>query len=245
MNWFEDPATYVVLIALFALFRPVARWVRVGLLLLAFLIFVTPLPFWLLHSLESEAGSKGEHGAGGSAGARQAVVVLTGGTLHYDSARDQFHWGASVDRATEAARLYKKGLAPLLIVTGTERPKPGLEREAESIARYWREQGVPEAHIIVEAEARDTAENGAKTAAILRERGITDFYLVTTACHMPRSRRVFEKLGFAPVLYPVDWVPVPWGWAQFRVRPLERMLVLRAAIHEYLGMAWYWAKGMI
>ncbi|HEX4923968.1 MAG TPA: YdcF family protein [Bdellovibrionales bacterium] len=238
MNWLEDPALYIVALALVALFRPFPRWVRGTFIALAVLLFLTPLPFWLIQTLEREVPAVTET-------QRQAIVVLTGGIVHFEPARDMFHWGSSADRATEAARLYKKGLAPLLIVTGTEREKPGLEREAESIARYWREQGVPPEHIVVENQARDTSENGARTASLLAERGITDFFLVTTACHMPRSRRVFEKLGLSPSLYPVDFVPVPQGWAQFRVRPLERLLVLRAVIHEYGGMGWYWVRGWI
>ena len=238
MSWWDDPVLYMLVFAFFAAWS--RRPILVKTLLIVFaVISLTPLSMWLVKSLE------GEPQAAGPVVPRGVVVILTGGTVHYFPSREQYAWSWAVDRATEGIRFFKKGAAPILMVTGTERVQDGREREIDSIARLAREWGVADSSLILEDKATNTYENAKLAAEILKQKGISDFYLVTSAFHMPRARRCFEKQGLAPVPYPVDFAGIPEGWRQWTATPGRRWALLSVFFHEAIGMAWYWIKGAI
>src|SRR5688500_7244877 len=60
-------------------------------------------------------------------------------------------------RVERGVALFRRGLAPILIVTGGRAPDGSIE--ADVMARYARSLGVPEDAIRREPRARDTAEN--------------------------------------------------------------------------------------
>lgn len=138
-----------------------------------------------------------------------AIILLGGGmganTNVYPYAE---MWGGA-DRVWHAARLYKAGRAPIVIPTGSG--------ERESTLPLLIDLGVPEGAILVEDKARNTEENAKFVSRMLeghvRQEGCAKdkngdvqkrrVLLVTSACHMKRSKLMYEK--YAPEL---EIVPV-------------------------------------
>ena len=73
------------------------------------------------------------------------------------------------NRLLHAARLYKAGKAPLLIVSGGNVfPQKGVQSEAFYMKGILEELGVPTDSIVVEGTSRNTRENAIETEKILK-----------------------------------------------------------------------------
>ena len=99
-------------------------------------------------------------------------------------------------RVTEAVHEYERGVASWLIMTG------GMTRgsfvEARVMARAARAQGIPDAAILVEPEAKDTVENACYSARIMQAHGWASAEVVSSAYHLPRAGIIFSHL-------PLEW----------------------------------------
>jgi uncharacterized SAM-binding protein YcdF (DUF218 family) len=174
----------------------------------------------------------------------QAIVVLAAGRVRrapeYDG-RDVPDMVA-LARLRYAAHLQRKTGLPLLVTGGDGNRERGMGgpdwAEADGMAVALREDfGVPVRWL--ERRSRDTAENAAFSAAILRADGVKRILLVTDAMHMPRARAVFERAG-------LDVVPAPTMF--YGRQPLslhawvpsaEGMRRSWYATYEWIGLAWY------
>lgn len=130
-------------------------------------------------------------------------------------------------RVRRAADLYHRGLTRNLVVTGGDDRGTGLN-EAEHMARWLAEQGVPEAAIVQEPRASSTAENIAFSAPILAERGWQSVLLVSDPYHLPRAAALARRQGWevypAPAVESLCWrLPGPSSYYTWR----ETALVLR------------------
>jgi len=101
------------------------------------------------------------------------------------------------DRVAHAVKLYKRGLAPLLVVSGT--PMGFRTHEAEMMQRHAEFLGVPAERILaVKHNAESTREEADIVVPVLRGKGLKDVILVTSNYHTARAKRIFAKAaGFA------------------------------------------------
>ena len=118
-----------------------------------------------------------------------AIVVLGGGGTH----------GA---RESQAAELYKAGLAPLVVTTGG--PVAG-EREAThaewSIQRLER-RGVPRSAVLATFFGESTRTDALGARRLAEERGWRQLVIVTDDWHSRRAQLVFGQVfGSSPVAY--------------------------------------------
>jgi uncharacterized SAM-binding protein YcdF (DUF218 family) len=108
-----------------------------------------------------------------------------------------------------------------------------------------RELGVREDQIITETRSRNTMENAAELASLLPSTQGRRIGLVTSALHMSRSERVFNKKFAHDTIVPiaVNYVYSP-DWRDLRglVPSTDALLDSNCAIHEWLGMVWYLIK---
>jgi uncharacterized SAM-binding protein YcdF (DUF218 family) len=150
--------------------------------------------------------------------------------------------GAALSRVVEGVRLYKAipGSKLLLSGGGVYDSVP----EAEVMARIAVLLGAKPQDIVLEPDSRDTAE---EAAIIARMIGREKFILVTSAAHMPRSMRLFEKRGLQPIPAPTHYLGLqPQGFTPGDFFPGATYLgQVETALHEYLGLAWAWLRGTI
>ncbi|MBI5446368.1 MAG: YdcF family protein [Deltaproteobacteria bacterium] len=176
-----------------------------------------------------------------------AVVLLAGVVDLARSTPEHVEFGEGVDRVLEAARLVRTGRARRLVISGGSgdplRPKAS---EADLLARFAVEFGVPPGAILVQQRSRTTAEDARFTAPLIREKGIGRFFLVTSAYHMPRAVGCFKKLGLEPLPYPVDFQALPRRPDLSRYTPtVSGLRAATIAFHEYLGYGIYWLSGRV
>lgn len=166
-----------------------------------------------------------------------AIVVLGGGMEgRYEGVRTLPDLNDAGDRVWQAARLFRQGLAPTVVVSGGQfEADPRKEAEAPAMEVFMLDMGVPKQALLVEDRSRTTFENALRTHKML---GIDKprVALVTSAFHMGRSVMWFEKAGFE--VFPVrsdvrvlaekrrvwEWLPKP--------QALDESTI---AIKEYLG----------
>jgi uncharacterized SAM-binding protein YcdF (DUF218 family) len=65
--------------------------------------------------------------------------------------------------------------------------------------------GVPESMILVESKSLNTTQNARFTKELIERNGFKDIILVTSAFHMSRSVRQFEKVDLNVTPYPADY----------------------------------------
>jgi len=96
------------------------------------------------------------------------------------------------DRVQHAVNLYRQGLAPWLVLSGT--PMGFQTHEAEVMQRHAEFLGVPTSRILaVKHHAESTREEAGVVVPRLRDKGFHDVILVTSNYHTGRAKRIFEK----------------------------------------------------
>lgn len=164
----------------------------------------------------------------------QAIVILGGGT-YYDAPE---YGGDTVGRATlerlrYGARLARDTRLPLLVTGGAPlggRPEGELMREVLEgefgVKVRW-----------VEGNSRDTAENAALSATMLKAAGVSRIALVSNGWHLPRAVPLFERQGLTVTPAPIAFsTSAPNVWAGFLPGGLGTS---SEALHEYLGRLFY------
>jgi uncharacterized SAM-binding protein YcdF (DUF218 family) len=165
------------------------------------------------------------------------VVVLGGGTSSTPRGGDQL--GSSGDRVALAARLYHRGRTPLLATSGT--PIAGFGSMHDSVAAtagLWTDLGVDDAAILRVDGARNTREEAAAYAELVRARGFERVGLVTSALHLPRALRSFEREGVEVTPLPADFRGRPeWGGLATLIPDGTAAEGLSRATWEWVGAA--------
>jgi uncharacterized SAM-binding protein YcdF (DUF218 family) len=174
------------------------------------------------------------------------VAILLGGALSPpDSEAGLFELHEASDRVVQAARLYRAGKAPRILVSGGNVFGGDGIAEAGAIADFLVFMGVERDHIVLEGASRNTRENAVNTAAIWRTEGFDTGLLVTSAMHMPRALAAFRNLGIDLVPVPIDYLSVEDG-DPFPLLLLPNAASLRIsslAIKEWLGLLVYHWRG--
>ena len=100
------------------------------------------------------------------------------------------------------------GVALLLLLWGTLRhsrwpTQPQLPPEGDVLLRRARSLGIPASDLASTARVSNTAEEARLVASQLPTG--SSVVLVTSAFHMPRARRLFERAGLQVLPYHVDF----------------------------------------
>ena len=180
-----------------------------------------------------------------AAGGATAVVVLSAGMEVYRSRGDRVDVSTREDalRTLEAGRLYHLLDRPWVIVSGGF----GVERhtEAAHLAAELEAMDVPKDRIVEEGRSVNTHDHARYIPALLAERHVPRFILVTSRQHIARALRVFHQAGLDPVPSTPD-LDLP------RANRIEYVLPSRTAlfaseelVYDKLGMVYYWLRGWI
>jgi uncharacterized SAM-binding protein YcdF (DUF218 family) len=124
-----------------------------------------------------------------------AIVVF--GAAEYDG-RPSPVFRARLDHAYD---LYRKGLAPVIIISGGSAADPNFS-EGGVGHDYLMRRGLPDSALIAETQASDTAESAARIAVIMRANHMRSTLAVSDAYHMFRIRRLLWHQGLEVSLAP-------------------------------------------
>jgi uncharacterized SAM-binding protein YcdF (DUF218 family) len=136
-----------------------------------------------------------------------AIIVL--GAAQYDG-RPSPVLRARVDHAIQ---LWRRGLAPKLIVTGG-RGQGDTTTEAAVERRYAIAHGVPDSAILLEPESRSTSESLRNVSEMLTT-DTRDVILVSDPFHMLRLSILARRFGLRPRTSPTRTSPISANRAEF------------------------------
>jgi len=186
----------------------------------------------------------------------EAIVVLGGAMRPHIYPRPWVDVQDSGDRVIHGARLYNEGKAPRIIFSGGHIDWKGTgDSESQDMVALAEALGVPRTAMLEDKTSLNTYENAVNVKKILEEEGINRILLVTSAIHMPRSLKIFEKQGIETIPAPTDFLvsekelneptettqaailnALPQSWA---IEQVTRV------IKEYIGMVVYRLRGWL
>jgi uncharacterized SAM-binding protein YcdF (DUF218 family) len=185
-----------------------------------------------------------------------AILLLGGGNLARRYSRSRLGVGGAGDRVLYAGWLYQQGHAPYILATGGNLPWSGAPSSpAAAMRAVLALMGVPESAVQLEEESANTYESSRACHELLEARAAKTVLLVTSAIHMPRSVKLFEKKGVRVIPAPTDFsVPddEPSGGKPQMIPILTELLpnvrsldLTTGALKEYLGTLVYRLRGWV
>jgi uncharacterized SAM-binding protein YcdF (DUF218 family) len=202
-------------------------------------IALLPIDQWLLAPLENRFPPLPRD-------ARVERVIVLGGAI--DAAlsvdRDSPALNSAAARITEMLTLAHRFPQARIVFTGGPMPnRPDGPPEADQVRRLATAIGLQEERILYENRSLTTWQNAVLTAELVHPTPDEAWVLVTSAAHMARSVGAFRAAGFRVIADPVGWKsftdPSHRGSRSFA----ERLGLLEATTHEWLGLIYYRLRG--
>lgn len=173
-----------------------------------------------------------------------AIVVLSG-MMKINEVGDSTYieWG-DPDRFFGGIALFRAGKAQKLVFTGGKMPWDKAKKtEGEVLKEFAISNGIASEKIFVTKDVENTADEAVAVKELISSS--KRIILVTSAYHMYRAKRLFEKQGFEVIPYKVDYKVA-------RNSTLTLMDLLPSAINleltetgirELIGRLFYLVKG--
>jgi len=245
--FFIVPSNFLLLILLLGLLLLTFRWRRAGAacvaVSLAVLIAVGFLPVGslLTNALENRFPAWNPQ-----RGAPDGIVIL-GGALDplITRSRGAVALGDGAERILVIAPLARDYPDARIIFTSGDGSLLANEAaEADYLFPALDMLGIPRERVMLERQARNTAENATFSKELAQPKPGERWLLVTSAFHMPRAMGCFRKAGFEVEAYPVDWRTVRrprfwWMNSSFAGGVAQ----FDEAVHEWEGLFVYWLTG--
>ncbi|MSP77788.1 MAG: YdcF family protein [Rhodospirillaceae bacterium] len=138
-------------------------------------------------------------------------IVVLGGAVGapLPPGRPDPHLTEAADRVWHAARLFKQGVAPKVLLSGGNGPTIGgdlVMAEADAMRILLLDFGVPADRIVLENKSMNTIENMRGIRDIV---GTAPIALITSAIHMPRAMQLARLANLNVQAFPTDWRIVP------------------------------------
>ncbi len=135
-----------------------------------------------------------------------AIVVLSG-SLHPAPGSNKVREWNDPDRFLAGITLYKAGKASKLIFTGGVNPLlPNFPPESEFYLEEAKSLGVPEKSIRLTPPVINTSQEAKAIRKLInRYDQKQEIILITSAFHINRAKKMFERQGFKVFPYPVDF----------------------------------------
>ena len=136
----------------------------------------------------------------------EAIVVLSnGGRQRVPGEADIYEWN-DPDRFLSGIKLFKENKAKKLIFTGGTTPyESTIKNEGDLYKEYAINLGIPPEAILTTDRVFNTSQEAREIKRILLSQGSYRILLVTSAFHMQRAKKLFERKGFLVHPFPVDF----------------------------------------
>lgn len=187
-----------------------------------------------------------------------AGIIILGGAIRGEDIaidRSEVSIYSAAERVTKGLELIRKYPDKPFIFSGfSGRVNPRGMTEADAFKQLIQEQGLSSitgntAHY--ENQSRNTYENAIYSIKIMDaiyeqfpDQQSKPWLLVTSASHMYRSIKIFEKQGIQIIALPVDYQTAnTLQWREFDLT--EGAFLWNKLLHEYIGMAAYQLTGKI
>jgi uncharacterized SAM-binding protein YcdF (DUF218 family) len=176
--------------------------------------------------------------------------AIEGGQIAVD--RGEVSIYSAAERITKAFELIRKYPDLPYIFSGySGRLSPQGLSEADAFKQLVLEQGLNEANAHYENQSRNTYENVLYMKPMIaalgsrNEAGVAKpWMLITSASHMYRSVRIFEKHGIEVIPVPVDYqTGSALRWGKFDLE--DGAQNWNKLVHELMGLFAYWVTGKI
>jgi len=179
---------------------------------------------------------------------RTAIVLLSAGsrTVHgHGTEKISVLNPAGAARVIEAARVFRTMDSPWIVSSGGAARGHDTVPESETMKAALIQLGVPADRILLESASHVTRDQAVLIAAMLHDLGVSSFVLVTTDLHMRRALAAFRHEGLHPVpAVARDPLDSQWGGPEWL--PTQQGIgYTQDIVHEYIGLAWYKARGWI
>lgn len=190
--------------------------------------------------------------------AADVIVVLGGATEPALAPRSEVELNAAVDRLSHAANLYKKGIAPAILLSGGDIDFLSLSETspAEDMAQVMKMLGVSDDALWLQGKSQNTYEDALYSCKMIKEKGAKTVVLVTSAIHMRRAVAVFKKQGCNVIPSPADFTITQVAWNNLWHSDLKELIInlvpsysnlslTTKALKEYIGYWTYQLQGWI
>ncbi len=230
-----------------------SRWVPVPVAL-ALIVLLLGSNTWVANRLVSSL--EWQHIPQGTLPTADAIVVLGGAIKPASPPRPGVDLSEEGDRVFYGAQLYREGKAPVVIASGGRIDwKSGGPSESADMVKILKILGVPDSAILQDPTSFNTHQNAVNVGKIMKERGIRRVLLVTSAMHMPRSLRIFQRQGIEAIPAPTDFLTTKQAIEKPNNAPQSILLNLlpdtdrlqntTRALQEYIGMVVYRLRGWL
>ncbi|WP_417584882.1 YdcF family protein [Nitrincola sp.] len=167
------------------------------------------------------------------------VIVVLGGGRAFDGA--EYGWPdapseQTISRLAYSAFLQRQSGLPILLTGGRVY---GEEYSEAELMQWLLKSGFDLSADWVEDRSRNTYENAAYSAEMLRQAGLSQVVLVSQAWHLNRAVPVFEAQGLQVLPAPIQFATPPpeglvsWLPTSYHFRQSSQ------ALHEWLGLFVY------
>jgi len=185
------PGFLVIILVFVSLFekRRIIRFIGFSSASFIYLISIEPFKDLLFYYLEKNYSIPKELNG-------DAIVILGGGNFSLTSLTED-----TLNRVLTGYIVYKKTKLPIIVSGGSFE---GKISDANAMAYVLKEMGVEPEKIIEENKSKDTAQNAFYVSQICKTKGFKKLILVTSAYHLKRSKKLFERTGLKILPYPAD-----------------------------------------
>jgi uncharacterized SAM-binding protein YcdF (DUF218 family) len=176
--------------------------------------------------------------------------AIEGGEIALD--RGEVSIYSSAERVTKAFELIRQYPDLPFIFSGfSGRLSPKGMSEADAFKRLIAEQGLSDKNAHYENQSRNTYENALLVKPMVLELGAIGennaqkpWLLITSASHMYRSLKIFQKQGMEVIPVPVDYqTSNTLRWGRFDLE--DGVQHWNKLMHELIGLLAYWITGKI
>jgi len=173
-----------------------------------------------------------------------AIVVLSG-MLGISEVGDSSYieWG-DPDRFFGGIALFKAGKAKKVVFTGGKMPWDKAKKtEGDVLKEYAISNGIPSEKVFVTKDVENTADEAVAVKELISPS--KRIILVTSAYHMYRAKRLFEKQGFEVIPYKVDYIFSNNKDVTFLdfLPSANNLELTEIGIREIIGRIFYLVKG--
>jgi len=161
-----------------------------------------------------------------------AIIVLAAGLMDGGALQDE-----SMRRAIAGIVLYRQGLAPLIVFSGSGRRDHMEPTEAQQRSILAQTMGIPAEAILKEETSNTTRDEAVRISRLLMHRGLRKVLLVTESLHLRRAKLAFESTGLEVFPATSD------DYSVSATSPKDRLWLTSRIVQESAALAYYRLAG--